>query len=192
MMHRMLQLPPLLAIIGLLGLAAGCASSTVVPDVGDDVQDGADFAPKPYGSRQLRAALPTGSAFTIRNEADGEVTLDEFVVVETDREYCTMEHRVTTEDGKLIEELGETEFAWNELRDHAAFPAEITVRSEGHLDVPVGSHDTWLYVVTDQNDEGLPQVTYYHFAKELPGPPILMTVVVDGKLALTRTMVARR
>jgi hypothetical protein len=190
--HSLLSQSLLASSVCALALMAACASSAVVPDEGDDVQNDSTFAPKPYGSRQLRQALPVGSRITIRNEAKGKVHFEEYEVIEADREYLTMTHQITRETGEVVDDLGESDYSWNELRDQAAFPVDRTVRSEGSIEVPVGSFDTWLYVVTEQDDQGRPEVTYYHFAKELPGPPVVMSVVIDGKTTLNRTMVGRK
>jgi hypothetical protein len=67
------------------------------------------------------------------------------------------------------------------------------VRSEGQITVPVGDElETWLYVVSAVDEDGKETQSLYHFAKTWPGPPVLTTITVDGKMTKRITMVGRR
>lgn len=172
-------------------LTGACASSDKVTT---SEPEKVEVSPTPFTAKQIRDALPTGSKISLRIEdAAGKVTTEEWEVTEATAETCTMSMKVFNEDGsKLIEDKGTVTQTWNELRDHAKFPEEQTVRSEGNITVPVGVHDTWLYVVTSKTDDGKEMQSFYQFAKKLPGPPVQMSVMVDGKIIKKMTMVGRK
>jgi len=153
-----------------------------------------EVSPTPFTAKQIRDAMPTGSKISLRMEDEaGKVTVEEWEVTEATPETCTIAIKVFNEDGsKLIEDKGTQTSTWNELRDQAKFPEDQTVRSEGNITVPVGVHETWLYVVTTKTDDGKAMQSYYQFAKTLPGPPVQMSIMVDGKIIQKMTMVGRK
>ena len=170
--------------------AVGCASSPP-PDIVETPDP--TRLPTPYTANQIRAAMPEGTMIWMRMETPGKVTQEEWEVVDADDETCTMSSKVYDESGKkLLEDKGERTHKWTELRDHASFPIATTMRAEGRIDTPVGSFDSWLYIADTVGEDGLPLLMHFHFAKELPGPPVLMTRTVDGKTVLTMKMVGRR
>lgn len=171
--------------------ATACATSPH-PDIIETPPDPTRL-PTPYTANQIRAAMPEGTKIWMRMETPKAVTQEEWEVVDADAETVTMSFKVFDEAGKkLLEERPEKTTTWTELRDHASFPIATTMRAEGRIDTPVGSFDSWLYIVDTVGEDGLPLLMHYHFAKELPGPPVLMTKTVDGKTVLTVKMVGRR
>ena len=82
--------------------------------------------------------------------------------------------------GALLQDEGSSRSTWAELMGHAAFPAAQTTREDASVEVPAGRFDTWLYTVEDSAEDGTPQVKRYHFARNLPGPPVLFTIEQGG------------
>jgi hypothetical protein len=76
---------------------------------------------------------------------------------------------------------------WTALHEHARFPRSATTISNESLALPAGTFDAMRYVVTKGD-----VVKTYWFARSLPGPPVKMEVVKDGKTVMTMTMQANR
>ncbi len=171
-----------------LSLAA-CASTPSAPDAPEQMPP---LAPLPFTAGEIRDAMPVGTELRLRMEAHGEVTIETWVVTAADGDGCTITSKVFDEAGALLEDQGAGTSTWNDLRDHARFPDATTERSESHVDVPAGSFATWLYVVRGPGDDGKETTSRYHFAKSLPGPPVSMTVEVEGQVVARMTLVERK
>lgn len=180
----------MLALTSMLAALVGCGSSGSSTRPDEEAPTG--FAPTPYTSKEIRDALVVGTRIDLRVEEGREVTERQMEITAADAEGCTIATKVFDDKGKLVEDQGTKVFTWNELRDHAKFPSDKVVRTEGRITVPVGEHDAWLYVVTSLDGDGKEVETYMHFAKDLPGPPVRMVVQVDGKVVSNWTMVGRR
>ncbi len=87
-----------------------------------------------------------------------------------------MSGRTTDADGVELSSEPSAGVSWEELRDHATFPAEATELGQAEVDVPAGHFLCRRYEVT--RNEG--QVETFHFAPERPGPPVLMTLFAGG------------
>ncbi len=185
MMTRMLQS---LSIVMAFALAACASTSQRTTEPGRE-----DIAALPFSADDIRKAMKVGTEITLRDEdGAGKVKLVEWTVTEANADEVTLHTKILSEDFKLVEDQGTSVHKWTEMRDHAAFPVDQTVRSEGMLTVPVGVHETWLYVVSSTNEDGKNVESFYQFAKTLPGPPVQMSIVVDGKVVRKMTMVGRR
>ena len=71
------------------------------------------------------------------------------------------------------------------------FPAAKTERSDSSIEVPAGRFETWLFTVRDQAKDGTPMVKRYHFAKSMPGPPVLFTIESAGGEVFRMTLLER-
>ena len=109
-------------------------------------------------------------------------------VISSDATGCTMHQEAHHADsGELIDDLGEVAFIWTELRDHASFPAASATVSPGEVDVPLGHFKVNSYTVRQENGS----TVTYHFAPDLPGPPVLM-VVIAGEVEVARMSALER
>ncbi len=171
-----------------LTLALGACAST--PDAPDAVPP-APLAPRPFTADEIMRAMPVGTLIRLRMDNRGESTIEEWRVTDADATSCTIAAKVLSPDGALLEDQGQGTSTWAELRDHASFPASHTVRERSHVEVPAGAFDTWAYVVTAETEDGEPSVSTFHFAPALPGPPILMTVVIAGEEIARMTLLER-
>jgi hypothetical protein len=80
-----------------------------------------------------------------------------------------------------------------QLRDHAAFPAERTTRTEASCRVQAGSYECWEYVVEQgEGEDGRPIVSRFWFAHSKPGPPVLMETLHGGTRVLRMELVEER
>lgn len=140
----------------------------------------------------LRDALPTGSHIRLSIWSAGQPTvLQDWTFTECTEESTTIRSKVLTEAGELLVDEGSSRSPWTELHQHAAFPAASTTRIESSVDVPIGHYDTWLYTVQAVGDDGVPIIKRFHFARTLPGPPVLYTMERQGVEVFRMTMVER-
>ncbi len=178
----------------LLLLALGCgpkAPSTTAPTAtpSPTVETASANLPTPYTAEQIRAAMPVGSVLRFRVDAMGEASKElRWKVISSDATGCTMHQEAHHADsGELIDDLGDVAFVWTELRDHAAFPAASATVSSGEVDVPLGHFKVNSYTVRQENGS----TVTYHFAPDLPGPPVLM-VVIAGEVEVARMSALER
>ncbi|NUP12703.1 MAG: hypothetical protein HOW73_42225 [Polyangiaceae bacterium] len=159
------------------------ASAPVDPDAGR--------APTPYTAAQIREANPAGRTLTYVIEAPDKAPIRQrFRFAAADDEHATIATEVLSEDGKV---LGEPEMkisSWEELRHHASYPKEATTIADATAETPAGSFPCKRYTVIEQTDKGKKR-TIACFAKDMPGPPVEMTVELDGALVMSMTLVKR-
>ena len=79
--------------------------------------------------------------------------------------------------------------SWEELRDHAAFPADVSSREEVVRDTALGQLEGWLYR-TRSEEAGTE--TEFFFASSLPGAPVQMRVTREGETMLEMAQLERR
>jgi hypothetical protein len=140
------------------------------------------IAPRPFTLEELRAGLPVGTRLRLRIRKAGEPEREErWEVTSADAEGCVIASQVYDAAGQLVSDEGSARSTWVELNEHATFPAARTVKEASTVEVPAGRFDTWLYTVVGTPGEGGADfVKRYHFARNLPGPPVSFTIV-DGK-----------
>lgn len=131
----------------------------------------------PVTAEQLRAAFPVGHTLRFRvrevGKPDGE---HRWLVTAADERGMTLTTSVHAEDGSLIEQETGTS-TWDELLTHGRFPAASTVMEEATVTTPAGTFQAWKVTVVDQAKDTVKRM---HFAKSLPGPPVLLTLQ-EGK-----------
>jgi hypothetical protein len=165
-------------------------ATPAVPAVSAPADSG--MLPTPYSAEQIRDNHRDGTVIRMRMEPLGAAPFEEaWTFVKGDATSVTIESRVVGPAG--AEARGDPAQAtaepatWAELRDHAAFPAAATKRGEGTITVPAGTFQAWVYTVTDP--QGM--VTVFHFAKDEPGPPVLMVATKGGQEVYRMTMLSR-
>jgi len=131
--------------------------------------------------------MPAGTEIRFRVEEAGKAPVVlHWRVTAADQTTMTLVSRILGEDGAVIAQEPAQASRWDELMKHATFPAERTARSDGSVEVPAGVFDTIDYVVTDEKDSSK-TVSTFRFARQLPGPPVSLTVEKDG--AMVRKMI---
>lgn len=179
---------PLTALFASIALGA-CASPASEPDGPEEAavltdlppdahRMQADHAPTPFSAAQIQAACPEGSwreyVFTqgpvtqrfrmvFGPEVDGRVEVASIVLDAEGNEVATSAGQPTT---------------WAELQAHASYPADFTTIAAGVTAVTAGTFATWTY--SNKDIHGGEQVG--SFARDLPGPPVLMTTWVANVL----------
>jgi hypothetical protein len=161
--------------------------STEMPSADNRLEPG--HAPTPFSAEEIRAACPPGRRNVFRLEVP-----DEPVVVRTicftggDGNGAEFVVARSNADGEPIGEPQEATSGWRDFQGHASFPEAATAITTERIEIPAGAFDCWLYTVADET-HGAPALLRFWFARDLPGPPVRMTHEIDGKLALTSTLI---
>lgn len=140
-------------------LLATCLASPVLAQ---------EFLPTPYSAEEIRDAWQEGRRVTMRMETPSGVTVVRTTVVGWSPEAATVAEMTLDAGGEPLSDPEVTESRWEELRDHARFPADRATRGREHRETPLGELDGWLYRVEDP-DGG---VSEFFFADAYPGPPV--------------------
>jgi hypothetical protein len=149
----------------------------------------AGLAPRPFTIEQIRAAMPEGTDLRMRVEEQGKPpAVLHWRVTRSDDSGLTVSAELLDNEGHLVANQGEKSSSWPEILGHASFPAAATKRHEGEIMVPAGTFHSIDYQVAGEGGV----TTIYRFAKELPGPPVLMVVEKDGLVVRTMTLLSRK
>lgn len=153
----------------------------------------AALAPHTHTVEQLRAAMPVGTEMKLRVEQAGQPpAIQRWTVTAADAVSCTIASQVLGQDGTVLADEGEGTSSWVELYAHADFPADRTTVSDELLDTPLGRLATRRYEVVEVGEDGQPVRKVMHFAVDLPGPPVQMTVFsADGTVRMKLTQIER-
>lgn len=193
-------LPALLWVGLLLAPAPGCASDEsprgmrLPPDRSVEAEPeraaaerelaAAGIAPRPYTWQQIRDAMPEGFLARYRVEYAGQdpvITVSR--VTRWGERQGTLWQQKESLDGQPLGPPEEAEERWEDLRDHATFPAAETTIAEEELVTPAGRFDCWLYTVVTRA-EGRTVESRFHFAKLKPGAPVRYERLEDGRRSM--------
>jgi hypothetical protein len=175
-----LSLLPLL----LLPLAlSGCRSEPKQAPL--ETAAGIEIAPQPYTAEEMRAAHPVGTFTVYRVAAAGQATLTRRTTWELcDENGCALVNNEWIEGSPEASRETRARFGWDELRDHASFPAGVTEIREESIQVGAGRFDCWLYRFvepSEQADQPAAENSFW-FAKHSAGSPVRYQVRVGGEL----------
>lgn len=135
--------------------------------------------PTPYTAEQIRAATKAGRTYRYRVEASGKPPSERALTFAS----------VDATGAELVTEgEGKKRVTWEELRQHAEFPAAIVRTREERVTVPAGTFDCIAYVVLGEEGEA----STFFFAKDLPGAPVQIFVNKDGRRVTTTKLVEHR
>ena len=156
---------------------------SLLSDPGEDAATLDEFAASGIRSaEQIRDEWIVGFRMTLRRGIDGTRSLERWTVVDADGESVEIEFAQLDAAGAVAGEPNVQRMTWNDLRNHASFPAYKSEREEATRETELGRLDGWIYTVRE-DDEGT--TSEFFFARELPGAPVRMqtirgsTVVVE-------------
>ena len=165
-----------------LGPACGGAPTPVAPASAEPP------SPYPYSVYDIRAGCPLGRVIEYRIEKAGApARVERWAFTPLDNDTVKITTTAFDAEGKSVGAPTTESAKWTELHEHARFPQSATQISNESLALPAGTFDVMKYVVTKG-----PEVKTYWFARSLPGPPVKVEVVKDGKTVMTMTMQANR
>jgi hypothetical protein len=105
-------------------------------------------APTPYTAEQIRDACPAGKRLDFNVDAPGkERQVRTMSFVTADANGADVEMATLDSTGHSAEPAKRSHFTWEELREHALFPASATEITSESITVPAGTFDCRLYTV---------------------------------------------
>lgn len=182
-------------MLPILLLALGCAPHPAPPEPPTPPAPLAAPAvatlPTPYTAQGLHDALPAGAEIRYRIVEGGVAHLERWTFLDPTDTTVAVHTEVVDDAGRVTEDEGTHTARWDELRDHAKFPVEGTVRSDATVTVPAGTFTTWRYDVPDTMDDGTKVMVHYDFDPKRAGPPVRMLVEAGGVEVMTMELVSR-
>jgi hypothetical protein len=149
------------------------------------------MAPTPYTADQLRDAQKKGRVYRFKVEFLGKPATEHlFTFVAVDADGAEVETTEKDASGKPIGQPEKSHATWEELRKHAEFPADATKIADESITIPAGKFDCRVYTVTRGSGADT-TVTKFYFAKELPGPPVLLQMEKEGTRLRTNTLLQK-
>ncbi|HSN54582.1 MAG TPA: hypothetical protein VLT32_07900 [Candidatus Sulfomarinibacteraceae bacterium] len=176
--------PTTLAIaIAIAVLGLGCAG-TEGPET--EAELAAEIGPgepasleTPFTAEEIRDEWVEGLEITVRRWTPSAEAFESWAVVAADNAGVDIAAVRVDADGAPVGEPAARHSTWAELRDHAAFPADLAVRERMFRETPLGRFEGWLYTVDDPSSG---TVNEFFFAESLPGAPLQVRVLRDGEV----------
>jgi hypothetical protein len=188
-----------LLLLSCAALLAACASapppaadptppkSTAAAAPAAPAKPAVELAPTPYTAAEIRDGCPAGRRIVFRiAQKDKPEVLHVIEFVKSDAAGADLRITETDPAGKVLKS-SESRSTWDELRSHAEFPKDKTTITHRTTVHPLGTLEVLVYKVTEGEGPGA-QVTTYHFAKKLPGPPVTHFSEKNGERTSTGTM----
>lgn len=171
-----------LALAIALGFCACAAPSPSAQLPAEQNRLQADHLPTPFSADEIHAGIPAGCLLTFRIEAGGAdhifFTTRFFAPTE---EGISLITETTDAAGRERERPTSTISTWADLQADASFPMARTVLTIERHSFPLGSPESLLYTVTDE-ERGEPKITRFWFDPGRPGPPVDMTITMGDRL----------
>lgn len=143
----------------------------------------------PFTREQIRDATPEGRSLTFVLESPDKPPVQKrFRFLAVDDERATILTELLDQNGKTIGTPENASTTWEALRRHGSYPREGTTIDEATAETPAGSFECLRYTVVEPTEEGGTKKTVAWFAKKLPGPPVDLSIEVDGQLVMTMTL----
>ena len=175
---------------GLLFLLPGSPLNAEKPDTPPEQNRmEPDHAPTPFSAEEIREGCPTGRTSKYLIEVAGNPNSFQLMsFTNSDKDGTDFESITLDNEGTQTGEKKAAGARWDELQSHASFPETDTLIKSEFYTTPVGEFNCWHYVVKKDN-QGKKEVTHYWFAKSLPGPPVFMEQIIEGKTVFKMTLV---
>jgi hypothetical protein len=176
----------LAALMTALALAA-CASA------GDRAPPAAgETLPTPYTAAEIEAGNPPGTMRVyLISTAGQEPQLETARFLEDPEGLAHFQMSAADLAGApLADAAKEGRASWEELRQHAVFPAAEAGRQRTSCIVAAGAFPCWLYTRTERApDGGAPMLHRFWFADGRAGPPVLYELTRNGELVYRMELV---
>jgi hypothetical protein len=145
-----------------------------------------DTHPTPFSAAEISRACAPGRSNTFLVERAGESPyLSRWEFTAGDEQESVGVRWTETTDGTVIEPRTKSRATWRELQEHASYPTVTTAVTEEVAVVPAGRFACWVYTTEDDGT-----TTRAWFAKDLPGPPIMVRAEAGGSIVFSSTLMA--
>ncbi|MEM9386081.1 MAG: hypothetical protein AAGA68_13530 [Pseudomonadota bacterium] len=168
------------------------AATSLAPTLGAadpcDTRDAnIEYLEPPFSAAQLRRAMPVGLKVVMQVDSPiaGKFTR-QMAVEQSSAQTVSMRETTLEEAFRNAMPSGTVNASWEELRDHACFPAAQTKRSRITANTAFGELSAWRYQF-DQDGVRL----VLTFADALPGLPVSYERYESGILVLASEQSAR-
>lgn len=173
----------------------GCDSAPA-PEVADtpasppaEVAAAPEILPHPFTAEQIRDEWQQGFSLVLQTETPAGQTRERWTVLTADEEGAEIEFVPIDAEGNTAGDPRTSRSSWEQLRDHAAFPADVSSREEIVLDTALGQLEGWIY--RTRSEEAGTESEFF-FASSLPGAPVQMRVMKEGQTMLEMAQLERR
>ena len=167
--------------------AAAEPAATASPE--DLDPDDPSILRRPFTSEQIRDEWVAGLTILMQTKAVQGSALERWKVLSADAEGAEIEFTEVDRDGNPSGQPRVGRSSWEELRNHATFPATAATREELTMDTALGQLDGWFYTVRDAAGGTR---TEYFFAKSLPGAPVQMRVLKNEETVMELAQIERQ
>lgn len=151
-----------------------------------------DHAPTPFSAKDIRKGCPTGRTSKYLIEIAGNPNSFQIVsFTKSDKDGTDFESISLDQEEKQVGEKQTARARWDELQFHASFPETDTQITSESYATPAGEFDCWHYEVK-KDKQGKKEISHYWFAKSLPGAPIFMEQILDGKPVFKMTLIENK
>jgi hypothetical protein len=133
--------------------------------------------PTPYTAEQIRDAWQRGFSVVIRTRDAGGERFERLAVASWSPEGQVVRAGAVDSAGRPLGEQHDSPVTWEQLRQHASFPAARTTRERVHRDLALGSFDGWLYRVAGEDGTA----SEFFFGDATPGPPLQYGETREGQ-----------
>lgn len=185
----MKHLSAILLLVGIL-LGAGCGQSESpepVAESGTPAAEG-EILPQPFTAEQIRDEWVVGFRLSLlRTTPQGEAR-ERWEVIAADDEAVEIRSTPIDAVGDTIAASTTARSTWEELRDHASFPAASSTVEEVERETALGKLAGLLYTV---REDDVPTVSEYFFARDLPGAPVQLRTTRGEEVVFELEQIAR-
>ena len=171
----------LVIAVAIAALGLGCAG-TEAPEAEPAAAVGSGEPASletPFTADEIRDEWVEGLEITVRRWTPSAEAHERWTVVAAADVGVDIAAQSVDAGGTAVGEPGLRHSTWVELRDHAAFPADLAARERAVRDTAVGRLEGWLYTVDDPSSG---TVNELFFAESLPGAPVEVRVLRDGEV----------
>ena len=135
------------------------------------------MAKPPFTSEQIRAAFSHGHSRELVTQREGKVVdRRRTVYIDPDEHEVSIGITPLDDKGEPLGDAMEARTTWEDLRDSAVYPGDVTTITSETIDTPLGRLECARYEVASG------EVTLmFWFSAKYPGPPIRSATVSDGR-----------
>jgi hypothetical protein len=175
-------------LLALLALAA-CGTEPASEAPGPDPAAVAETLAVPFTAEQIRDEWTPGLTIVFHFNFPDRQQWQRWTVVAADADGAMIEYQDLDAQGQPVAPPQRAPSRWDELRDHALFPAAEARRERVSHETVLGQLEGWLYEVDDPQTETVKKL---FFADELPGAPVWMETRRGEEIQLTLNQIARQ
>ncbi len=143
----------------------------------------------PYTAAEIQSSCSDGTELVFRVEQQGAPSATLVMSFDQADASGTLVYSRVIDAGGVTVQESSARSTWEELRSHAAFPAQGTTQRRTRCAVEAGEFDCRLYEVVSEDGNVTDR---FWFADDRAGPPILMEKTLGGTPVYRMELIERR